>query len=87
MNKYGRIICGFLLVIMCMSFCGCTDKQNEGASDNAPVQESAQDIEIPVDPEDVDDTDNTDNTGTDAGGGVIVEDSEDVPDTEVEFSE
>lgn len=87
MNKYGRIICGFLLVILCMSFCGCTDKQNEGTSDNAPVQESAKDIEIPDDTSDADNTDDTDDAGTDAGEGITVEDSEDVPDMEVEFTE
>lgn len=89
MNKYGRIICGFLLVILCMSFCGCTDKQNEGTLDNTSAQE-AKDIEIPDDTDDIDDVDNiddTDNAGAAPGEGIAVDDSEEVPDTEVEFSE
>lgn len=84
MRKYTKFICAFLILI-CLSFSGCTDKQDEKTPANTSGQESGEDTEIQEDSQE--NVETPDDSDADAGSGVTVEDSEDVPDVEVEFSE
>lgn len=87
--KKCRIIFSIFLLLLCLSFSGCTDRRQGDAADGSSSQDAPKDIVISDDTDDTDeqDTADSDDLGTGAEGGVTVGDSFEVPDTEVEFSE
>lgn len=100
--KKCRAIFSILLLLLCLSFSGCTDKQQGDTADGNSAQDAPKDIVISDDTADDDaangdaatddaasdgDTADSDDSGAGAESGVTVEDSAEVPNTEVEFSE
>ena len=84
--KKCRIIFSIFLLLLCLSFSGCTDRRQGDAADGSSSQDAPKDIVI-SDDTDEQDTADSDDLGTGAEDGVTVGDSFEVPDTEVEFSE
>lgn len=93
--KKSRVIFSILLLLLCLSFSGCTDRQQDDVSDNSSSQDTPQDIVIPGDKASGNSTDDTTVDGYAAdsddsendGDGVIIDDSGELPNTDVEFAE
>ena len=74
MKKYRRTVGAILMLAICLSFCGCTDK-SDGGNTNMSQQEV------------IEDSKSSETTESDTDKEIMVDDSGELPNTDVEFSD